>query len=151
MRELPVRWYDSKKTIILLEITRMWTWDDANQWVKAVRQMTQSVNHQVYVVFHFATDAAAVMPKSCSVFPNLKYMMQSTLPQQNMILMVNSNKLMRGFMNILSTAYDLKVLFNRYHFVDTLEQALEKVEHVKAIEQITLDEEATLNFSRAIL
>ncbi|GAB4515954.1 MAG: hypothetical protein OHK0046_20260 [Anaerolineae bacterium] len=140
-------WHD--ETILVVEVRDQWTWDDVTLWTQALKRMIRSVEHPVYVVIHFMNDAAAVMPRSTSVFSNLKYMMLSAaLPQERMVVMVNPNKLMRGFMSILARAYDLQRVFDKYTFTATFDEALVRIQHAKAHEGIQLDEEVTLVLMR---
>lgn len=135
-------WKDAEQTVLVLEVTGLWTWDEAHHWMQAIKQQRSMAGHTVYVVMHFYNDRAAILPRSSSVFANLKYLMLTT--GQEMVVMVNTNKLMRGFMNILSRAYELHHVFAQFVFVETFEDALTRVDRAKDYHRSLLDEEATL-------
>lgn len=125
-----VKWFDDSQRLLLVEVSSHWTWEESSCGAQQVAEMVKSVDHEVLVIYHYTNFGAAQLPRSTRVFANLKSLMQSVLPQQNKIIVVNSTSLMQGFMNILSKAYSMEDIFRKYHFVTTLEEALHLADDV---------------------
>lgn len=124
-----VRWYDSEKTILLLEILGRWNWDDAYRAINTLNQVVISVNHDVYTIIHF-TKRGLMMPQSYAL-PNLRKFMVDA-PNERMIILVNSEGLMKVLLEALHRTFDFSGVFHKFRYMGSLNQALETIARHKA-------------------
>lgn len=123
-----VDWYDETKHTILITVTGHWTWEEAYAGVEKAAQMANTTDHTVSVIYYYTNFSASQLPRGTRVFANLKGVMQSVTANQTMIIMVNATTLMQGFMSILTQAYNMHDIFQKYHFVNTLDEALRAIQ-----------------------
>lgn len=122
-----VDWYDDDQTIVMVTVSDVWTWNDAELGARRLSKLIKSLDYSVNVIYQYKGTRAAQLPRGNRVFANLKRMMEVSSMQPNAIYMVNASSLMQGFMRILSQAYGLDEIYERFHFVDSLDVALKAI------------------------
>jgi hypothetical protein len=125
-----VRWYDAEHTIVMCEIHHQWTWNDAYAALDELNQLSTSVSYGVYTIFHFLQSASSV-PKG-SAIPNLKNLVNTDQPNDQLTFFVGFSRLLEGLMNIAGNVYGIKNVKSKLRFVNSLDMALEQIQQHKS-------------------
>lgn len=120
-------WHDDARTIIVLNITQSWTWDQAHHVALAINHKIVESGNDVFTIFQFNRNVT-MMPTGGSVFTNIKNLMMTDLEQEKLVFFVAGSNILRHFMNVLGTMSMFKSTFARYRFADSLEAALAEIE-----------------------
>jgi hypothetical protein len=124
-----VRWYDAEHTILVVDILERWTWDDAYEVINCLTAALEASERDVYTIFHF-TRRGLMMPRSYAL-PNIrKFLVES--PNEKLIIFINSGGLLKSLLEILHRTFDVKVIFNKFRFVASMEAALAAIAEHKS-------------------
>ncbi|MCS6835992.1 MAG: hypothetical protein NZ750_08250 [Anaerolineae bacterium] len=124
-------WFDQEKTIIVLEIFRPWTWEDAFASVPLLNQTVEQQPHAVYSVYHYYVKSSALLPHGSNL-TKLRRLLELDPPNERLVFFVRQDVLTTRLMNALSSAYGLSQLMKKYRFVMSWQEALEQIEADKA-------------------
>lgn len=124
-----IYWQDAEKTILVCEVHDAWTWNDAYAALEELNQSSTGVNHGVYTIFHFIESASA-LPKG-SAIPNLKNLINTDKPNDQLTFFVGFSRLLEGLMNIAGNVYSIATVKSKLRFVGTLEAALNQIQEHK--------------------
>jgi hypothetical protein len=124
-----VRWYDAEHTIVICEVHRSWTWNDAYAAVGELNRLSTSVDHGVYTIFHFL-ETVSTLPKGNAI-PNLKSLAKTDQPNDEMTFFVSFSRLLEGLMTIAGNIYGIRAVSAKFRFVESLDVALEQIQQHK--------------------
>lgn len=113
----------------MCEVQHTWTWNDAYAALDELNQLSTSVTHGVYTIFHFI-ESASTLPRG-SAIPNLKNLVSTDQPNDQLTFFVGFSRLLEGLMNITGNVYGLKLVKTKLRFVYTLEIALKQIQQHK--------------------
>jgi hypothetical protein len=122
MDNYTLRWYDEEQTIILIDIVKTWTWEDAYAAIKQQVAMTESVAHPVHAIFHFHNVPA--VPRKFGL-THIAKLMKTRAPNEELAVFVGTHALLQMLINALSNVYGMGEITAKYHFVATLDEALD--------------------------
>lgn len=120
-----VRWYDVDQTILLIEITDRWTWEQAYKVIVLLDETIVSVSPGVYTIFHFAEQVPTI-PQG-SVFAHLRHIATAKMINEHMILVVGCSPLLRNFIEMTSKFYSFGHLLGKMRFVHRFQDALDLI------------------------
>jgi len=126
-----VSWFDADRTIIVLEISSAWTWEEAFEILPLMAQHIERQPHGVYTVFYYHVSSANLLPRG-SALTNLRRLVEMSPPNERMVLYVRQDTLTRQLITLLSKVYGLASILRKHHFVATWEEALQRIEADKA-------------------
>ncbi|MCA9914666.1 MAG: hypothetical protein KC496_15040 [Anaerolineae bacterium] len=132
-----IYWYDSEKTILLIEIFNTWTWQDADEGMQTVVNKVQNTTSETFLIVSFV-DAGTVIPKNFSI-TLMGRIMRSALAFAGTLVFATSNALLKSFVDFTGMASRLPRAHMRYHFVDSLEHALDLITTIKKERQQSRD------------
>lgn len=123
-----ISWYDEERTVLLCEVFKRWTWDEAHKVIKELNDVwCSSVNHGVYTVYVFGP-SAALLPYGGSAIPNIRRLINTEHPNDQLIIFANAGALVTRLINIAAQVYGLRSVVSKFRFVPTLDAALREVE-----------------------
>lgn len=118
MANYHVRWLNHRKTVILLEYSSGWTWQDTFEGTEAARDLVLTVSHEVYAVVHFINSTYIPIDSSMGIKRVIMYYPPNTIG----IIVIAANPL-------LASTIQQQLRQNNdtmpYDFVSTLENALD--------------------------
>lgn len=121
-----IRWYDDAESILMVEIARNWTWEEAHEVVGIVNETLFAADHNVATVYHLANGVRA-LPRGGAALPNLRRLMLVDPPNEELIVFIGGGTLLRSFMGVVGKTYGLRAIVSKHRFVATLDEALQKV------------------------
>lgn len=120
-------WFDVSKTIIVLEIFKAWTWDDAFDVVPLLGQMIQSQAHDVYSVYYYHIRKSSLLPRDG--LANLQQLVNLSPPNEKLVFFIHQDTLTAHFVTMLGRVYRF---VRKYRFVTSLDEAMSQIETDKA-------------------
>lgn len=118
-------WLDDAETVMCLEITGKWSWDEASDVLLRVNDIIAATPRNVYSILHFKS--SYYLPQSGSVAP-LRRLIAIDNPNELLTILVNTNHFLTRLTHTVSSAYGLGRLFGKYRFTPSLEDALRVIE-----------------------
>lgn len=132
------RWHDEDKTIIICTLTDRWTWDIAIEVVEKQIALMKSVDHNVFSIFEFL-NTSSIVPVGGHAFSRLRHLISLQPPNEDLVFFVGKNTMIEVFINIVASINKITHQTSHYHFVPTLEIALDRIqEHKRLFSQVTL-------------
>jgi hypothetical protein len=119
-------WYNPQKTIIVLEITGPWTWDEAFRVIPLLNRMVEAQPHPVYSLYYYRVVSASLLPKGAGL-TNLRKLVEFDPPNEKLVIFIRQDTLTRNFMSLVSRVYGLRQVLQKYRFVASWEEALRQV------------------------
>lgn len=122
-----ISWYDEAHTILMCDVFKRWTWDEAHKVITELNQWCSTVNHGVYTIYVFGSSANLV-PYGGSAIPNIRRLINTEHPNDQLIIFTNAGALVSRLINIAAQVYGLRSIVSKFRFVPNLEAALHEVE-----------------------
>jgi hypothetical protein len=119
-------WYDAEKTIIVLEVTGPWRWEEAFSVIPLLNRLVEAQPHPVYSLYYYRVVSASLLPKGAGL-TNLRKLVEFDPPNEKLVIFIRQDTLTRNFMNLVSRVYGLRQVLQKYRFVSTWEEALHQV------------------------
>jgi hypothetical protein len=124
-------WHDDERTILLFEVLGAWTWDEAYKGIGKINETIAAVDRDVYTIFSFANHAVT-FPKG-SALPHIRYLLSQEYENERLVIFIGSHSFIQTFLAIVGKIYGLRQVVAKYHFVPSLNAALEVIEHDKRV------------------
>jgi hypothetical protein len=112
-------WDNDDKTIIRMEVSGRWTWDEMYKASEEGYAMLESVNHTVYPIIDFSKSQG--MPKNA--ITHARNMMGKQHPHTGMTVFVGANTLFVSLWRIFVRLYALFSREQDFTFANTLDEA----------------------------
>lgn len=127
-----IYWYDVEKTIIVLEITRKWTWDEAvDALVFTNKIVAENQDRPMFPVLHF-NPGLSMIPEGFSL-EKLRQLIKMNTPSEKLVLISSEeNTVLRMIVTTVTRLYGLNHIFEKYRFTDTFEEALQLIADYKS-------------------
>ncbi|MCS6835974.1 MAG: hypothetical protein NZ750_08155 [Anaerolineae bacterium] len=123
-------WFDAEKTIIVTEILKPWTWEDAFDVVPLLNRMVEQQPHDVYTTYYYHIRSIALLPKGGMA--NLRRLLEIDPPNEKLVIFVRQDNLTRQLMSVVSKVYGLNKIMGKYRFVTSWQEAMAQIEAHKA-------------------
>ena len=128
-----ISWYDDEHTILLCEVTRRWTWEEAYRVVAQMNEWCSTVNHGVYSVYVFGTNAN-LLPYGSSAISSIRRLINTAHPNDRLVMFANAGTLVSRLIGIASQVYGLRDIVANFRFPRDFEAALQEIEQHKRTE-----------------
>lgn len=112
-------WDNDDRTIIRMEISGTWTWDELSQAVDETTVMVDSVKHIVYGI----VDLSQSQHIPGNFIPNVRSLMKKRHPRSGMEVIVGASALLIGLWRVFERVYTIIVRKQDFTFVSTLDEA----------------------------
>ncbi|MEO8609040.1 MAG: hypothetical protein ABI690_14215 [Chloroflexota bacterium] len=116
-------WDNDEKTIICMEVSGRWTWDEMYQASEMGYTMLESVNHMVYPIIDFSSSLG--MPNNA--ITHARNMMGKQHPRTGMTVFVGANTLFVSLWRIFIRLYALLSREQDFTFAKSLDEAREMI------------------------
>jgi len=126
-----ISWYNPEKTILLCDVRERWQWDEARTVIKSMNDHCSTVNHGVYSVFNFH-EHTSLMPQGGGAIPNLRALIDTGHPNDELIIFVGISNLITTFISIAGQVYGMRNLLSKFRFVPTMEEAMAEIQKHQA-------------------
>lgn len=128
-----VSWASADKGVIVMEIKQQWNWEEAIIAVETINTavLTQQP-HSVYTVYIYQMRHTPLFSTGVKL-TNLRRLIEMDPPNEQLVIFVRTDGLMRRFIGILSKTYGLRHILKKYHFVATWEEAIATIDNHRAI------------------
>lgn len=126
-----VSWLSDQRDIALMEIKQQWNWQEAIVAVEIINKAVMAQSHPVYTVYIYQMKNTPLFPTDIKL-TNLRRLIEIDPPNEQLVIFVRADGLLRRFVYILSKTYGLRYILKKYQFVDTWEQALALIQHHRA-------------------
>jgi hypothetical protein len=121
-----VYWHDDQRTILVHEVTRKWTWEEAHAALRLVNDTLLKHSGDVYSI-HWFRPSSAILPAGDALV-NLRKLIAPDPPNERLVIIVGGSALLGAFLRTVLRVYSRTTAMPKYHFVDTLEEALRLVD-----------------------
>lgn len=125
-----ISWYDDERTILLCEVTRRWTWEEAYRVVAQMNEWCSTVNHGVYSVYVFGTNAN-LLPYGSSAISSIRRLINTAHPNDRLVMFANAGTLVSRLIGVAAQVYGLRDIVANFRFPRDLEEALKEIEQHK--------------------
>lgn len=125
-----IYWYDEAQTTLLIEIFDTWTWQDADDGVQTVVNQVEGTTAETFLIVHFV-GAGTKIPKNFSI-DIMGRIMKTTLNFVGTVIVATSNPLLQSFVDFNGLTRRLPSSVIRFHFVNSLENALALINSIKS-------------------
>lgn len=122
-----VSWYDSQKTIAVLEIKQQWRWEDAYPSVSKLNEIVMAQPHPVYTIYYYQMAKTPLFPKGVHL-ANLRKLVEINPPNEQLVIFIRSDKLLYNLIMIVSKTYGLRHIFQKYRFLNAWQDALAEIQ-----------------------
>ncbi len=128
-----VYWYDHNKDIIIGEVYSGWTWDDAREGLAILNNVlaTESQLRPTYTIIQLML-GAQLMPRGESTLLSLRELLKQDPGHEQLTIYVTPLNMMNTLMKLATRLYNLGDKIAHYHFVQTLDEALQIIRDHKA-------------------
>lgn len=126
-----VSWLSDQRDIALMEIKKQWNWQEAIVAVEIINKAVMAQPHPVYTVYIYQMKNTPLFPTGVKL-TNLRRLIEIDPPNEQLVIFVRTDGLLRRFVYILSKTYGLRHILKKYQFVDTWQQALEAIQRHRA-------------------
>lgn len=126
-----VSWLSDQRDIALMEIKKQWNWQTAIVAVEVINKAVMAQPHPVYTVYIYQMQNTPLFPTGVKL-ANLRRLIEIDPPNEQLVIFVRTDGLLRRFVYILSKTYGLRHVLKKYQFVDTWQQALEAIQRHRA-------------------
>lgn len=123
-------WYDSEKTILVMDVVGRWTWLQGLEAVRQFNQIIETVPHSVYSVFHF-NSTETIMPQGTNALQAIRQILAMNPPNEKLTILARQGYTLSLFIEIGLKATKLITLPSKIRFVDSFDQALKLIEREK--------------------
>lgn len=117
-----VSWLSGDKDIIVMEIKQQWDWQEAITAVEIINKAVMAQPNPVYTVYIYQMRHTPLFPTGVKL-GNLRRLIEIDPPNEQLVIFVRTDGLMRRFIGILSKTYGLRHILQKYHFVATWDEA----------------------------
>lgn len=117
-----VSWLSGDKDIIVMEIKQQWDWEEAIIAVETINHAVMAQPNPVYTVYIYQMRHTPLFPTGVKL-GNLRRLIEIDPPNEQLVIFVRTDGLMRRFIGILSKTYGLRHILHKYHFVATWDEA----------------------------
>jgi hypothetical protein len=114
-------WLDDDQTIIRLEVSGKWSWQDAVEVVMRVNTIIAATSHDLYTIIQFRN--RGFLPEAGSIGP-LRRLIDVNNPNEKLIILINAGDFITKLCALISKTYGLMAIFGKFRFVQTLDEAL---------------------------
>lgn len=125
-----IYWYDAEHTILVHEVTGRWTWDEAHVSLKIVND-TLFGSAQAICTIHYLHQQTRL--PSGNALANLRRMMAADPPNEELVIIVGASSMLSTFLKTVLRAYRMTGSISKYHYVETLSDALHVIEEHRRI------------------
>lgn len=112
-------WDNAEKTIVRMEISGAWTWDEMNRAFNESTAMLDSVNHIVYQI----VDMSQSQHTPGNFIPNARNLMKRRHPRLGIAVFVGANAMVIGLWRMFARVYTIIAREQNFTFVGTLDEA----------------------------
>lgn len=126
-------WYDSEKTILVLDLYARWTWSDVNKAIKQANVVTaeQTKHNRVYAIGTISA-SGSIVPKNVNGISQILELIRNDPAHEEFMIYVMKHGLLRQLINLTIDMYQQVVGDKRYLFADTMEEALQIIHEHKS-------------------
>lgn len=117
-----VSWLSGDKDIIVMEIKQQWDWQEAITAVEIINKAVMAQPNPVYTVYIYQMRHTPLFPTGVKL-GNLRRLIEIDPPNEQLVIFVRTDGLMRRFIGILSKTYGLRHILHKYHFVSNWDEA----------------------------
>ncbi|MEO8609041.1 MAG: hypothetical protein ABI690_14220 [Chloroflexota bacterium] len=130
-------WDNDEKTIIRMDVSGIWTWDDLNRAFDESSAMLDSVNHTVYPI----VDLSQSQNIPANFIPNARSLMKKRHPRSGMAVFVGASALVISLWRMFARIYTIIAREQDFAFADTVDEARsilnQHVQSTTASEKVT--------------
>jgi hypothetical protein len=130
-----VQWYDENRTIILCEITDLWSWNGLHTLALTANKLIATVSHDIYTIVNF-TSRYCDIPRGVAT-SNLIRLMQTVMPNEKLVIVIGLNPLISNLTEVARRIADDAEIWDRYRAANSLEDALAQIEAYRQATQAT--------------
>lgn len=121
-------WYNSEKNIFVLEIKQQWRWEDAIISAKISNEnVVSQAPNPVYTVYYYRMKTIPLIPKGLSL-ANMRKLIEIDLANEQLVIFVHFDSMLSSLVRVVSKAYTLRYVFQKYRFVNTFPDALAEIQ-----------------------
>jgi hypothetical protein len=112
-------WDNEEKTIIRMDVSGVWTWDDMNQAFNESSAMLDMVNHIVYQI----VDLSQSQSVPGNFIPNARNLMKRRHPRSGLAVLVGASPLVISLWRMFARVYIIIAREQNFAFASTLDEA----------------------------
>jgi hypothetical protein len=117
-----LEWQNEAQDILVFTLTDLFTWDEAISFMERLNAVIADRAPASVDTIYYFEQRDFPLP-SQGMLSNLVRIMQMTVPNERLIVIVN-NVTLRGVIQAAAVAYDLMSITNKYRYTESLENAV---------------------------
>lgn len=121
-------WLDDDRTIIRLDVSGKWSWQEAVEVVMRMNEVVAATPHDLYTIIQFRN--RSFLPEAGSIGP-LRRLIEINNPNEQLIILVNAGDFITKLSALISKTYGLMAIFGKFRFAHTLDEALAMIANHK--------------------
>ena len=135
---LKLYWYDDDRTILVGDIERGWTWDNAHAGLRTLNETVKvwAESRKVYVILHFH-EGAQSPPKGESSIANMRQVLTDDPNYETLTIIVAQSNVVGSLIKIASRMYQVTHNHSKYRYVSTFDHALKIITDHKTTKRQT--------------
>ncbi len=123
-----LHWHDESQTILVADIYRIDDWDDVYRVVYEQYEWHAAVDHRVHTIFH-VHEFLTVPPRALA---NIQRLLKIAHPNEDLVLFVRAGATTPMLLNMVNKMYQIWQRADKFHFVDTFDEALHIIRRYEA-------------------
>jgi len=127
-----IYWYDEKQSILIVEIYRRWTWQDAHEIVALGNDILARVTHEKYLICHFSDEASRLPSDHRQAMTSIRRLIQIDPGEEEFCVFVGSFKVLKRLITVTGEIYSLLKVTQKYHFAEDMSSAFARINQHKA-------------------
>lgn len=119
-----VYWWDENQSILIIELLAPWSWDVMYDLVERTNELLDDMTHETYSIL-YVHELAGQFPKDNQLSINhLSRLVRLDPSKEEMVFFTGSVKFLKMLLKITNTVYQLTQKTSKYHYADSVEDAL---------------------------